>query len=724
MTISAPVTIPAAIAYRTAVGRSTPLTNVEIDQNFAFLHDFADNKLSQSDFTSTAIITKLNADLATSNPGGLNVSLLRGAAPSTSATVNTVVLRNGFGDFSARQITAEQFIGNAATATLADEAVKLETPVLINGVSFDGSSNITIADSTKLAKAGDAMTGKLTLAASTTSAASLYFQQGVEPTSPSNGDVWLTSSGMFGRVGGITRQFAYTTSDISGLSSNVSGIVAVNNGGTGAWNAEQARVNLEVAKSGVNNDITRLSALSTPITSSQGGTGLASPGAAGNVLVSDGSAWTSMPIHYPVSGMIAHFAGLNVPTGWLPCDGRSLLRSDFPALFNAIGLTYTGIQQTLYGFNAGQFGYPVVTGYGTEKTPSGTGLGETGGFNTLSVGAGSYLRFGNYSEEEHGLILSITASACSSYTATLTFPAKATAPYAVGTRILVAGANNAGYNGIWEVTAATTSTVSFKVATPNLPSGSGGTIQRLRFATFSANARFSNIVSFTAMRGNGTNGGERPNDASDSLKLYYKNQSTGFLTLIGTIYPSTGDPYATTEEASDSYASSWRTRTLIIPVEAQKDNQQFEIIQASVGAEFGSYTIYKGLADTFGVRDISFVQVTGTASDNLTFQLPDLRGEFIRGWDAGRGIDSGRQLGTMQRDALGPHRHTLTSNAGTQFYATNTTAGAAESGVLSGGGTTSSGIGQRYPFTGYVDGAGGSIETRPRNVALIPCIKI
>lgn len=723
MTISAPVTIPAAIAYRTAVGRSTPLTNIEIDQNFAFLHDFSDQKLSQADFTSTAIIAKLNDDLATSNPGGLNVSLLRGAAPSTSNTINSVVLRDGYGDFAARQITAEQFIGNASNATLAASSTKLETARLINGVSFDGTANITIADSTKLLKSGDTMTGLLSLQASTTSTASLRIAQGEAPTNPSNGDVWFTTSGLFNRVGGVTRQVAYTTSDISGLSSNVSGIVAVNNGGTGAWNASAARTNLEAAKSGVNSDITRLAALTTPIRPEQGGTGLAGPGSAGNVLVSDGTNWTSQPIHYPVSGMIAHFAGQNVPTGWLPCDGRSLLRADYPSLFNAVGLTYTGIQQTLFGFNAGAFGNTVISGYGTEKSPSGTGLGETGGFNTLSVGAGSYLRFGNYTEEEHGLILSVTSYSCVSTTATLAFPAKTTVPYAVGSRIQVAGVPTSGYNGIWEVTAATTSSVSYRVQTGNLASGTGGTIQRLRFATFTANARFSNLVSFTTIRGNGTNGGERPNDASDSLKLYYKNQSTGALTQIGTIYPSTGDPYATTEEASDSYASSWRTRTLIIPAEAQKDNQVFEIMQASVGAEFGSYTIYKGLADTFGIRDISFVQVTGTESDNLTFQIPDLRGEFIRGWDAGRGVDTGRRLGSFQGDSIGPHRHTLTTNAGSQFYVSGS-GGSTDSGIINGSGSYPSSYGQRYPFTGYVDGAGGSYETRPRNVALVPCIKI
>lgn len=45
--------------------------------------------------------------------------------------------------------------GNAGTAS------KLATPRNINGVSFDGSANITVADSTKVAKSGDTMTGAL-----------------------------------------------------------------------------------------------------------------------------------------------------------------------------------------------------------------------------------------------------------------------------------------------------------------------------------------------------------------------------------------------------------------------------------------------------------------------------------------------------------------------------------------------------------------------------------
>src|SRR5260221_4887847 len=51
--------------------------------------------------------------------------------------------------------------------------------------------------------------------------------------------------------------------------------------------------NNNLAKNGANSDITSLSALSTPLSASQGGTSVASSGAAGNVLTSDGTTWTS-----------------------------------------------------------------------------------------------------------------------------------------------------------------------------------------------------------------------------------------------------------------------------------------------------------------------------------------------------------------------------------------------------------------------------------------------
>ena len=45
-----------------------------------------------------------------------------------------------------------------------------------------------------------------------------------------------------------------------------------------------------------------------------------------------------------------------------------------------------------------------------------------------------------------------------------------------------------------------------------------------------------------------------------------------------------------------------------------------------------------------------------------TNKLPDLRGEFIRGWDDGRGVDNGRSLLTVQGYATEDHAHGLPSD--------------------------------------------------------------
>jgi len=97
----------------------------------------------------------------------------------------------------------------------------------------------------------------------------------------------------------------------------------------------------------------------------------------------------------------------------------------------------------------------------------------------------------------------------------------------------------------------------------------------------------------------------------------------------------------------------------------------------------------------------------GTGDGSTTFNLPDLRAEFIRGWDHGRGVDTGRTFGSSQADELKSHTHPVSfirSNAGGGSYAED----ADSSGSTSNNST---------------DATGGT-ETRPRNVALLPCIKI
>lgn len=48
----------------------------------------------------------------------------------------------------------------------------------------------------------------------------------------------------------------------------------------------------------------------------------------------------------------------------------------------------------------------------------------------------------------------------------------------------------------------------------------------------------------------------------------------------------------------------------------------------------------------------------GAGDGSTTFNLPDLRGEFLRGLDEGAGVDTGRGLGSNQSDAMHSHTHT------------------------------------------------------------------
>lgn len=85
-----------------------------------------------------------------------------------------------------------------------------------------------------LPKAGGTMTGKIIGVTATTSIATFQIPNGADPSLPVTGDVWAVSGALKYYNGSATKTVAFTDSNITGTAANVSGTVAVGNGGTGA----------------------------------------------------------------------------------------------------------------------------------------------------------------------------------------------------------------------------------------------------------------------------------------------------------------------------------------------------------------------------------------------------------------------------------------------------------------------------------------------------------
>lgn len=146
----------------------------------------------------------------------------------------------------------------------------------------------------------------------------------------------------------------------------------------------------------------------------------------------------------------------------------------------------------------------------------------------------------------------------------------------------------------------------------------------------------------------------------------------------------------------------------------------------------GMIAMYAGTAAPFGFFECNgaavsrttfavLFSVTGTGygqgDGSTTFNLPDLRGRFVRGWDHGAGVDpdaasrtamatggaTGDNPGSIQGDAFKSHTHLIQDNI-LQYQ---------------------SGSDKRRPGqdTGASDATGGN-ETRPKNANLMYIIKV
>lgn len=210
--------------------------------------------------------------------------------------------------------------------------------------------------------------------------------------------------------------------------------------------------------------------------------------------------------------------------------------------------------------------------------------------------------------------------------------------------------------------------------------------------------------------------------------MYHLDNESG----VGTMPPISGVSSATLQwftESPPSYpGADWfnvvQAELLNVlkdaAIEPQKNalNQLSQAIQSMI---FSGLPVGIPLPYPAAIPPSGFLKCNGAAFNKTQYPklalvyplgvLPDLRGEFIRGWDDGRSVDSGRVLLSSQSDEfkkfvlkyLGP----ASSGSPTTTIAISTNPG---------GGIYTTGINQT---SGVVDAfqVPGGTETRPRNIA-------
>ena len=120
--------------------KGSPLTNNEVDANFNNLNTELGTKLDAADFTGAEILTKIKTvDGALS---GLDADTLDGYNQDTANTANTIVRRDGSGNFAANTITANTFSGEFnGTAAITSGSIAGITDIAIT----DGGTGASTA---------------------------------------------------------------------------------------------------------------------------------------------------------------------------------------------------------------------------------------------------------------------------------------------------------------------------------------------------------------------------------------------------------------------------------------------------------------------------------------------------------------------------------------------------------------------------------------------------
>lgn len=163
-----------------------------------------------------------------------------------------------------------------------------------------------------------------------------------------------------------------------------------------------------------------------------------------------------------------------------------------------------------------------------------------------------------------------------------------------------------------------------------------------------------NRIGVKAARGNNINGGEKPDDSADELRVYYNTDgSDNFVNFIGVIVPRPSDAEIASNydgTGSGTEATRWYTYRLNIPEGAQTTDVQFKIVQerttASGANDNGGNTDQYGICEFFYdyklISETQFVATPGEISASANQIAYTVEGPGNAAYSAGIGANDVR----------------------------------------------------------------------------------
>jgi len=333
--------------------------------------------------------------------------------------------------------------------------------------------------------------------------------------------------------------------------------------------------------------------------------------------------------------------------GWFECDGRSLNKADYPMLYEVLGDTYGSTSTT---FKIPDYRGKRLCGTGNVDSNRGGGGTLSPEFSPQGLAGGS--------PQEAG-------SVGGSYEVSVTRFAPAGSEITSGTPT---GEYVSYYVTDSFITSRTPSGSFTNTTLGNFGSGIGeygffakpdfigvGN-QYVRFHSEAAAQSISrsyrinslDLTDYTkiyivAIAGNDNNGGERPNDADDSLFVkFVKNNGGGSSSSNYKFIATKGDPDSEFGGESDfdkwdAAFATWQPHVIDIPSGWRENNVQIEIFQNPDGAPVGSEitsqtddyydpnTSPEDIKDAYGILSIGFSGGTFAGDATDTFQLGTIR---------------------------------------------------------------------------------------------------